>query len=96
MPKKDKKEKENVTEEVIEETAEVQEEISAEEVRAVAKHFNAAVYRLHRLIGNIRFLVEHARYRSNRNISRLSNIFNCDIQNAHLVVLLYVYIIHQK
>ena len=32
MPKKDKKEKENVTEEVIEETAEVQEEISAEEV----------------------------------------------------------------
>ena len=32
MSKKDKKEKENVTEEVIEETAEVQEEISAEEV----------------------------------------------------------------
>ena len=32
MPKKDKKEKENVTEEVIEETAEVQEEIPAEEV----------------------------------------------------------------
>ena len=32
MPKKDKKEKENVTEEVIEETAEVQEEISVEEV----------------------------------------------------------------
>ena len=32
MPKKDKKEKENVTEEVIEETAEVQEEMPAEEV----------------------------------------------------------------
>ena len=32
MSKKDKKEKENVTEEVIEETAEVQEEISVEEV----------------------------------------------------------------
>jgi len=32
VPKKDKKEKENVTEEVIEETAEVQEEIPAEEV----------------------------------------------------------------
>ena len=35
MPKKDKKEKENVTEEVIEETAEVQEEIPAEEVPEV-------------------------------------------------------------
>ena len=35
MPKKDKKEKENVTEEVIEETAEVQEEISVEEVPEV-------------------------------------------------------------
>ena len=35
MPKKDKKEKENVTEEVIEETAEVQEEMPAEEVPEV-------------------------------------------------------------
>ena len=35
MPKKDKKEKENVTEEVIEETAQVQEEIPAEEVPEV-------------------------------------------------------------
>ena len=35
MPKKDKKEKENVTEEVIEETAEVQEEVPAEEVPEV-------------------------------------------------------------
>ena len=35
MPKKDKKEKENVTEEVIEETTEVQEEIPAEEVPEV-------------------------------------------------------------
>ena len=35
MPKKDKKEKENVTEEVIEETAEVQGEIPAEEVPEV-------------------------------------------------------------
>ena len=35
MPKKDKKEKENVTEEVIEETAEVQEETPAEEVPEV-------------------------------------------------------------
>ena len=35
MPKKDKKEKENVTEEVIEETAEIQEEIPAEEVPEV-------------------------------------------------------------
>ena len=35
MPKKDKKEKENVTEEVIEETAQVQEEVPAEEVPEV-------------------------------------------------------------
>ena len=35
MPKKDKKEKENVTEEVIEETTEVQEEAPAEEVPEV-------------------------------------------------------------
>ena len=35
MPKKDKKEKENVTEEVIEETVETQEEIPAEEVPEV-------------------------------------------------------------
>ena len=35
MPKKDKKEKENVAEEVIEETAEVQEETSVEEVPEV-------------------------------------------------------------
>jgi len=35
VPKKDKKEKENVTEEVIEETAEVQEEVPAEEVPEV-------------------------------------------------------------
>ena len=35
MPKKDKKEKENVTEEVMEETVEVQEEIPAEEVPEV-------------------------------------------------------------
>ena len=35
MPKKDKKEKENVTEEVIEETAEVQEETPVEEVPEV-------------------------------------------------------------
>ena len=35
MPKKDKKEKENVTEEVMEETAQVQEEVPAEEVPEV-------------------------------------------------------------
>ena len=35
MPKKDKKEKENVTEEVMEETVEVQEEVPAEEVPEV-------------------------------------------------------------
>ena len=55
-------------------------EVAPEEVRRVPQILDRLVDRLHRFVGYVGFLVQHAGDRCNGNVCRLCYIFYCDIQ----------------